>query len=201
MAEEAVNPASALQGDRVPGQRVRLAAQEGVQAEVRRRQVGGRAGGADARAAGAVADQPDRQRRHHVDRGDDRRARQAAVGAGQRDPAPRGLPEARKRLARPALSRQQHRNRRDAEDPRDEHLQDRSRQDAEALQGHGVGPEPALQEDLRGGVRPVRRRAVRLPGRRLLLRPQPARRRAARRDEQGRGGGARAVHRRRRARR
>ena len=55
-------------------------------------------------------------------------------------------------------------------------------QDAQALQGHGLGPEPALQEDLRGGVRPVRRRALRLPGRRLLLRPQPARRRAARRD-------------------
>ena len=50
------------------------------------------------------------------------------------------------------------------------------------LQGHGLGPEPALQEALRGRVRPVRRRAVRLPGRRLPLRPQPARRRAARRD-------------------
>ena len=76
-----------------------------------------------------------------------------------------------------------------------------SRQDAEALQGHGLGPEPALQEDLRGGVRPVRRRAVRLPGRRLLLRPQPARRRAAGRDVQDRGLRARAVHRRRAARR
>ena len=53
------------------------------------------------------------------------------------------------------------------------------RQDAEEVQGHGLGPEPALQEDLRGGVRPVRRRALRLPRRRLLLRPQPARRRAA----------------------
>ena len=34
------------------------------------------------------------------------------------------LPEARGRLARPALPRQQHRDRRDAEDPRDEHLQE-----------------------------------------------------------------------------
>ncbi len=33
----------------------------------------------------------------------------------------RRFPEARRRLARPALSRQQHRDRRDAEDPRDEH--------------------------------------------------------------------------------
>ena len=51
--------------------------------------------------------------------------------------------------------------------------QEGSRQDAEAVQGHGLGPEPAVQEDLRSGVRPVRRRAVRLPGRRLLLRPHP----------------------------
>ncbi len=54
---------------------------------------------------------------------------QKLLEAGQRDPAPRGLPEARERLARPALSRQQHRDRRDAEDPRDEHLQERPRQD------------------------------------------------------------------------
>ena len=51
--------------------------------------------------------------------------------ADQRDPAPRGLPEARGRLARPALPRQQHRDRRDAEDPRDEHLQEGARQDAQ----------------------------------------------------------------------
>ena len=72
-------------------------------------------------------------------------------------------------------------------------------QDAQEVQGHGLGPEPDLQEDLRGGVRPARRRAVRLPGRRLLLRPQPAGRRAAGRDGEDRGGRARAVHRRRRA--
>ena len=41
---------------------------------------------------------------------------------------------------------------------------------------------------------------LRLPGRRLPLRPQPAGRRAAGRDGQDRGRGARAVHRRRRAR-
>ena len=65
------------------------------------------------------------------------------------------------------------------------------------LQGHGVGSEPAVQEDLRGGIRPVRRRAVRLPGRRLLLRPDAARCGAAGRDVQGRRRGAHAVHRRR----
>ena len=105
-------------------------------------------------------------------------ARQEADRADQPDPAPPGLPEARGRLARAALSGQQHRNRRDAEDPRHEHHQEGSRQDAEAVQGHGLGPEPAVQEGLRGGVRPVRRRALRLPGRRLLLRPDAARRRS-----------------------
>ena len=30
-----------------------------------------------------------------------------------------------------------------------EHLQERARQDAQALQGHGLGPEPDLQEGLR----------------------------------------------------
>ena len=48
------------------------------------------------------------------------------------------------------------------------------------FKGDGLGSEPDLQEALRRGVRPARRRAVRLPGRRLLLRSQPARRRAAR---------------------
>ncbi len=93
------------------------------------------------------------------------------TAAGQPDHAPRRLPEAGKRLARPALPGQQHRNRRDAEDPLYEHLQAGAAQDPEALQGRGLGPEPDLQEDLRRGVRPVRRRAVWLPGRRLLLRP------------------------------
>ena len=83
-------------------------------------------------------------------------------------------------VARAALPGEQHRNRRDAEDSRDEHQQAGPRQDAQALQGHGLGSEPDLQEGLRGRVRPVRRRAVRLPGRRLLLRSEPARRRAAR---------------------
>ena len=80
--------------------------------------------------------------------------------------------------------------------------QEGSRQDAEALQGHGLGPEPDLQEDLRGGVRPVRRRAVRLPGRRLLLRPQRRRTSSCCGEmAQDRRRGARAVHRRRRRRR
>ena len=40
-----------------------------------------------------------------------------------------------------------------------EHLQEGPGQDAQEVQGHGLGPEPALQEDLRAGVRHVRRRA------------------------------------------
>ena len=94
------------------------------------------------------------------------------IGSDQSDPAPRGLPEARGRVARSALPGEQHRDRRAAEDPRDEHLQGGSRQDAQALQGHRLGPEPDLQEDLRRRVRPVRRRALRLPGGRLPLRPE-----------------------------
>ena len=64
--------------------------------------------------------QADRHRHRQDHRGDDRRDRPQAVRAGQRDPAPRGLPEARGGLARPALHGQQHRDRRDPEDPRDE---------------------------------------------------------------------------------
>jgi hypothetical protein len=100
-------------------------------------------------------------------------------------------------VARAELSRQQHRDRRDAQDPRDEHLQGGPGQDAQALQGHRVGPEPAVQEGVRGGVRPVRRRALRLPRGRLPLRPRRPGRRAAGRDVQGGGGSARAVHHRR----
>ena len=50
----------------------------------------------------------------------------------------------------------------------------RSREDAQAVQGNRLGSEPAVQEGLRGGVRTVRRRALRLPGRRLLLRSHAA---------------------------
>ncbi len=75
------------------------------------------------------------------------------------------------------------------------------RQDAQEIQGHRLGPEPDLQEAVRRRVRPVRRRAVRLPRRRLPLRPHPAGRRAARRDGQDRRCRPRAVHRRRRRRR
>jgi hypothetical protein len=77
---------------------------------------------------------------------------QQAVGADQPDPAPRRLPEARRCLAWPALPGQQHRDRRAAQDPGDEHLQAGPGQDAQALQGHGLGPEPAVQEALRGRV-------------------------------------------------
>src|SRR5439155_23822246 len=46
-----------------------------------------------------------------------------------------------------------------------------ARPDAETVQGHGLGPEPDLQESLRARVRDVRWRAARLHHRRLLLRP------------------------------
>lgn len=67
-------------------------------------------------------------------------------------------------------------------------------QDPEEIQGHHLGPEPDLQEALRRGIRPVRRRALWLPGRRLLLRPVAAGRRAARRDGEDLRRHARAVH-------
>ena len=51
-----------------------------------------------------------------------------------------------------------------------EHLEEGSRQDAQEVQGRRLGPEPALQEALRAGVRPAGRRALWLPGRRLLFR-------------------------------
>ena len=160
----------------------------------RRSQRGGRTRRPHARRAGALADKAHRRRRRQVDRGDHRAARQEAHRADQPDPAPRGLPEARRRLARPAPSRQQHRNGRNAQDPFHEHQQGRAREDAQAVQGHRLGSEPAVQEDLRGRVRTVRRRALRLPGRRLLFRPHAARRRAAGRDGAGRGRRAHAVH-------
>ena len=57
------------------------------------------------------------------------------------------------------------------EDSVPERQQAGSRKDAEALQGDGVGSEPVVQEGLRSRIRTIRRRAVRVPGRRLLLRP------------------------------
>ena len=142
-----------------------------------------------AQQALANVDAAQHRRRAH-DRGDDRRARQAADRAGQQDHPPRGLPEAGVGVARPALPRQQHRDRRAAEDPRHERLQAGARQDAQALQGHGLGPVAAVQEAVRGRVRPVRRRALRRAGGRLSLRPHAARRRAARRAVEARRLGA-----------
>jgi hypothetical protein len=113
-------------------------------------------------AAGAGPDAADRQGRDPVDPVNDRRDRQEAHRADQRDHAPRRLPEAGRRVARAALPGQQHRDRRAAQDPRDEHQQERPAQDAQAVQGHELGPEPDLQAGLRGRVRPVRRRALRL---------------------------------------
>ncbi|SUI83798.1 Uncharacterized protein conserved in bacteria [Serratia quinivorans] len=45
--------------------------------------------------------------------------------------------------------------------------------------GVGWDQSPHLQESVRGRVRPIRRRTLRLPGGRLLLRPQPTGRRVA----------------------
>ncbi len=65
-------------------------------------------------------------------------------------------------------------------------------------QGHGAGPgvrsERPVQEGLRGGVRHLRRRPFRCPGRRLPLQPLAPGRRPARKDLQRRGRGARPVH-------
>ena len=69
----------------------------------------------------------------------------------------------------------------------------------EEIQGHRLGSESALQEDVRGRIRAVRRRAVRLPGRRLSLRSQPARCGIAGRDGQSLRRRPLPVHRRRRA--
>ena len=153
-------------------QRVRLAAEEGVQAEDRRGEGGRRAGGAHAGRAGAVADEAD----------------QHATSSSR---SRRSSPQLDKKLTEQINLILHHEDFQKLEGAwrglhylvnnteTDEMLkirvmnitQEGSRQDAQALQGHRLGPEPAVQEDLRGGVRPVRRRAVRLPGRRLLLRP------------------------------
>ncbi len=63
-----------------------------------------------------------------------------------------------------------------------------------AIQGAGLGPEPALQADLRRRIRPAGWRALRVPGRRLLLRPYAARRGPARLDREGLRRRSHAVH-------
>jgi hypothetical protein len=52
-------------------------------------------------------------------------------------------------VARAAPPGEQHRDRRDPQDPRPEHLQEGPRQDPRQVQGHRLGPEPDLQEALR----------------------------------------------------
>ena len=103
----------------------------------------------------------------------DRADRRADLQAAQRDPAPRGLPEAGGLLARAALPRAPERDGHDAQDPGAQRLEEGP------AQGHGAGrrvrPERALQEGLRGGVRHLRRRPLRRPDRRLRVLP-PARR-------------------------
>ena len=79
-----------------------------------------------------------------------------------------------------------------AQDPRPERLEEGP---AEGPGARGrVRPEGAVQEGLRGGVRHLRRRAVRRPDRRLRVRQPPAGHGAAREDLARRGRGPRAVH-------
>ena len=139
------------QGGAVRGLRARAASPEGVQAAVRRRQGGGGDGGAHPGRAGARADHADLV-------GRDRRRSRRSIAALDRKLTEqvnlimhhKDFQEAGGRLARAPLPGDQHRDRRDAEDPRDEHLEGGPRPDAQALQGHRLGPEPDLQEDLRG---------------------------------------------------
>ena len=97
--------------------------------------------------------EPRQGRRHRHDRGDDRAARREAFGADERSSPRAGVPETGERLARAALSRLQFRDRRDAQDPRHERRQDRALSQPQALSGRALGPEPAVQEDLRERVR------------------------------------------------
>ena len=154
--------------------------------------------GADAGHPGARRFQPRQGRRHRHDRGDDRAARREALRADERGPARPGVPATGKRLARPALSRVQLRDRRDLEDQGDERRQDRALPPLQAVPRRALGPEPAVQEDLRAGVRHARRRALWRAGRRLSLQPFADRRVADARsleDRLRRAGAAR--HRRR----
>ena len=83
-----------------------------------------------------------------------------------------------------------------AEDQGAGHLEARAWPHPAQVPRHRLGPEPDLQEDLRGGIRAVRRRAVRRADRRLRVRPRPAGRAAAGRHGADRRRGACAVHRR-----
>ncbi len=91
-------------------------AAEGVQAQDRRRRDEAVENAvktlAEQALASTVTDRPTMPT--SSDRGHHRRDRPQAVRADQPHPAPRGLPEARKRLARAALPGQQHRDRRDS---------------------------------------------------------------------------------------
>ena len=82
----------------------------------------------------------------------------------------------------------------DAQDPGPERLEEGPAQGPGA--GPRVRPERPVQEGLRGGVRHLRRRALRRPDRRLRVRPPPAGHGAAGEDLERRRGRARAVHRR-----
>ena len=129
----------------------------------------GRERGPDAGHAGARRLEPRQERGARHDRGDDRAARREAFGADERSAARARVPAAGKRLARAELSRVQLRDRRDAQDPRDERRKDGALpQPQEQLSRRALGPEPAVQGRLRERVRHARRRALWGAGRGLL---------------------------------
>ena len=92
------------------------------------------------------------------------------------DPARAGVPGARGHLARPVPARPGQRQGSGRQDPRARHQQARAAAHAAQVPRQRLGPEPDFPADLRGGVRPVRRRAVRPAGRRLRFDHRPGRR-------------------------
>ena len=172
-------------GEGLPGQEGRQRAAAGAGAQPR-------AGG-----AGAVGDDRDLVERDQVDEVADRRHRQDADRADERGAARPGGARDRGHLARALVPRQQHRDRPEAEDPGDEHLEERARRHARGLRGADVGPEPDLPEGLHRRILDVRRRALRLPDRRLRVLEPPEGRRPAAQPVGHLRLGAHALHRRR----
>ena len=103
-------------------------------------------------------------------------------------------PGAGERVARAAVHGDEHRDLDRPQDQGHEHVQGRAAQDVQQLPRRGVGPEPAVQEGLRGRVRSVGRSTLWLPGRRLLLQPAGDRRRGAGGHGEGGERKPRAIH-------
>src|SRR5260370_36661314 len=115
--------------------------------------------------AGARGYQPHQIRRARHDRGDDCAAGQETFRADERDHARAGISATRRRLAWNEIPGVPVRDRRDAQDPRDECLEGRALPAPAALSERRLGPEPAVQESLRRGVRPTWRTTLWLPDR------------------------------------